>query len=81
MLPFDWKVADGGKVHCVVFTDFAARAKCPFAEFDFVYHPEPNEMELIIPSDASGSALRATLAFFNWNEMVDQVIEMAKKRE
>ena len=81
LLPFDWKVADGGKVHCVVFTDFAARAKCPFAEFDFVYHPEPNEMELIIPSDAPGSALRATLAFFNWNEMVDQVIEMAKKRE
>lgn len=79
LLPFDWKAADDGKVHCAVFPDFAVRAKCPFSEFDFVYHTVQNEIELIIMSAAHDSAVCARLQFYNWNEMVDIAIEELQK--
>ena len=79
LLPFDWKAADGGKLHCAVFPDFASRAKCPFNEFDFVYYPVPNEIELIISSDTHDGVVRTRLQLYNWNEMVDIAIEELQK--
>ena len=81
LLPFDWKTADGGRVHCTVFPDFASRAKCAFNEFDFVYHPVPNEIELIIPSGSRDDVARTRLLFYNWNEMVDVAIEELQKNK
>lgn len=82
ILPFNWNVAGDGKVHCVLFPEFAAGAKCWFKEFDVVYWPLSNEIELIIPADAQSgesASSRAKLQFYNWNEMVDNVIEEARK--
>ena len=87
ILPFVWKAPPGGgKVHCTLMPRFSAGTQCWFSEFDFEYNPETNEVGLAIPPDGKDGErepTRATLKFFNWNEMVDQVIKSldeAKKR-
>ena len=82
ILPFNWKALDGGKVHCVLFPEFVAGTKCWFNEFDFVYHPTRNEIELIIPGDAQSGesdAAHTQLEFYCWSEKVDIVIEELRK--
>ena len=82
LLPFNWKAAGNGVVHCGIFPEFVKAGNCPYDKFSFLYHPIPNEIELMIPANAQdgGKAVsRPRLAFFNWGEMVDDVIEMAKK--
>ena len=79
ILPFEWKApSGGGKVHCTLMPRFSAGTQCWFSEFDFEYNPETNEVGLAIPPDGKDGErepTRATLKFFNWNEMVDQVIK------
>jgi hypothetical protein len=52
ILPLNWKALNDGKVHCVLSPEFVAGTKCWFNEFDFVYRPTENEIELIVPRDA-----------------------------
>jgi hypothetical protein len=82
ILPFNWKGDTNGVVRCTIDLEFAKDTPYWFSEFAFRYHPETNVIELILPPDAKSGGKNPEhkeLAFYNWNEMVDEVIETVRK--